>query len=197
MVGPFAITPHFIKACPMPITCHAFVAASLDGFIARADGSLDWLEPFNAIDEDHGYDAFIAGKDGIIMGSRTFETVLGFGHWPYELPVIVLSKTLTVDDIPDSLADAVAITDLSATELVEALDEEGWKTVYVDGGQVIQAFLNEGLLADITINHVPVLLGQGRALFGAVRTDINLDLRESRSFPSGIVSSRYSIDAAQ
>lgn len=177
----------------MPLTCHAFVAASLDGFIARPDGSIDWLEPFNAADEDHGYDAFIADKDGIIMGRGTYETVLGFGHWPYSLPVIVLSRSLTVDAIPDSLADYVAITDMEPTELVAALAEEGWRKVYVDGGQVIQSFLNAGLLAELTVTRVPLLLGQGRPLFGPVAADMRFDLSSSRSFPSGLVSSTYQV----
>ena len=177
----------------MPLTCHAFIAASLDGFIARTDGSLDWLEPFNAVDEDHGYDAFIADKDGIVMGRGTYETLLGFGHWPYDLPVIVLSQSLTVEDIPDSLADYVAITDMDPAELVAALAEEGWSKAYVDGGQVIQSFLNARLLADITVTRVPLLLGQGRPLFGPVAADIRLTLRDCRSFPSGLVSSTYSV----
>lgn len=177
----------------MPLLCHAFIATSLDGFLARPDGSLDWLEPFNAADEDHGYDAFIAGMDGILMGRGTYESVLGFGHWPYRLPVIVLSQSLTVDDIPDSLANHVAITDMDPADLLAALAEEGWQNAYVDGGQVIQSFLNAGLLAQITLTQVPLLLGQGLPLFGPTAGDIALSLLESRSFPSGIVSSRYAI----
>ncbi len=180
----------------MPLLCHAFVAASLDGFIARPDGSLDWLEPFNAAEEDHGYDAFIARMDGIIMGRGTYETVLGFGHWPYTLPVIVLSQSLTVDDIPDSLADHVAITDMDMAELIAALADEGWRNAYVDGGQVIRSVLGAGLLAEITLTQVPLLLGQGRPLFGAAEADVPLTLLESRSFPSGLVSSRYAVGRA-
>lgn len=177
----------------MPLTCHAFVATSLDGFIARPDGRIDWLEPFNAADEDHGYDAFLAGKDGIIMGRGTYETVLGFGHWPYTLPVIVMSQSLTVDDIPDALADLVAICDMEPAELLAALDEEGWQQAYVDGGQVLQSFLRQGLLHDITLTHVPLLLGQGRPLFGTLPADMALEHQETRSFPSGLVSSKYRV----
>jgi len=173
------------------MTCHAFIATSLDGFIARLDGRIDWLEPFNAADEDHGYDAFIADKNGIIMGRGTYETVLGFGHWPYTLPVIVLSQSLTVDDIPESLADHVAIIDMNPTELVAALTDEGWQKAYVDGGQVIQSFLAAGLLDQMTITRVPVILGAGRPLFGPVAADMPMALVDNRSFPSGLVSSTY------
>jgi dihydrofolate reductase len=177
----------------MPLTCHAFIAASLDGFIARPDGSLDWLTPFNAVGEDHGYDAFLADMDGIIMGRGTYETVLAFGAWPYALPVIVLSQSLTVDDIPDHLADAVAICDMSLPDLLAALDDEGWARAYVDGGQVLQSFLRDGLLDDITLTRVPVLLGQGRPLFGALPGDVALHHHATHSFASGIISSTYSV----
>lgn len=181
----------------MTLSCHAFIAASLDGFIARPDGRIDWLDPFNAADEDHGYDDFIADKDGIIMGSGTYETVLGFGQWPYALPVIVLSNRLTVYDIPDSLADHVAITDMNPAELVAALAAEGWKKAYVDGGQVIQSFLNAGLLDQMTITRVPVVLGAGRPLFGLVAADLKMHLLGSHSFPSGLVSSTYRVGVNQ
>jgi dihydrofolate reductase len=177
----------------MPLTCHAFVAASLDGFIARQNGSIDWLEPFNAAEEDHGYDAFIADKDGIVMGRGTFETVLGFGHWPYALPVIIMSQTLTVEDIPDALADLVAICDMDPAELLVALAEEGWQKAYVDGGQLLQSFLRAGLLDDITVTRVPVLLGQGRPLFGTLAADVHLMHQHTFSFPSGLVSTKYKI----
>jgi dihydrofolate reductase len=179
----------------MTLTCHAFVATSLDGFIARPNGSIDWLEPFNAADEDHGYDAFIADKDGIVMGRGTYETVLGFGHWPYAVPVIIMSQSLTVDDIPESLSDLVAICDMTPAELLAALAEEGWQKVYVDGGQLLQSFLRDGLLKDITVTRVPLLLGQGRPLFGAVPADVHLQHLHTVSFPSGLVSTKYQISA--
>lgn len=181
----------------MPLTCHAFVAASLDGYIARLDGGIDWLEPFHAADEDHGFDAFIADKDGIIMGRHTFETVLSFGKWPYALPVIVLSHSLTVEDIPDRLAEMVAITDMDLAELVAALAEEGWQKVYVDGGQVIQSFLAAGLLDELTVTCVPLILGQGRPLFGGAAHEARLVLQGCHSFPSGLVTSTYQVVAAQ
>jgi dihydrofolate reductase len=177
----------------MSLTCHAFIAASLDGYIARTDGGIDWLEPFHAADEDHGFDAFLADKDGIIMGRGTYETVLGFGRWPYALPLIVLSHSLTVDDIPESLADYVAITDMNPVDLVAALAEEGWRKVYVDGGQVIQSFLTAGLLNELTVTRVPLLLGQGRPLFSGTGPQMRLALRANHSFPSGLVTSTYQV----
>lgn len=177
----------------MPLTCHAFIATSLDGFIAREDGALDWLHDFSTAEEDHGYDAFMSDKDGIIMGRGTYQSVLGFGHWPYALPTVILSQSLTVADIPDTLADHVALCDMQPTEVLTALAEEGWSRCYVDGGQVLQSFLREGLLDEITLNRVPVLLGQGRPLFGALPGDVALALTSSHGFASGLVSSTYRI----
>jgi dihydrofolate reductase len=177
----------------MPLTCHAFVATSLDGFIARPDGDLDWLEPFNAGNEDHGYAAFMADMDGIIMGRGTFESVVGFAQWPYALPVIVLGQNLTQADIPADLTDCVAISQMAPAELLAALGAQGWRRVYVDGGQVLQSFLRDGLLDDITLNRVPILLGQGRSLFGPLPADVTLRHEVSRSFPSGLVSSTYRV----
>lgn len=79
---------------------HVFIATSLDGFIARPDGRLDWLEHPDAEAEDHGYGAFVASVDGILMGRATFEVVLGFDPWPYDKPVIVLGARARVEDVP-------------------------------------------------------------------------------------------------
>ena len=177
----------------MSLTCHAFIATSLDGFIARPDGGIDWLEPFNAGNEDHGYDGFIAKMDGIIMGRGTFETVLRFVQWPYALPVIVLSQSLTMDDVPADLADCVAISAMTPAEILPALEAEGWARVYVDGGLLLQSFLRDGLLDEITLNRAPLLLGAGRPLFGALPAEVALVHQSTRSFPSGLVASTYSI----
>ena len=77
------------------MTGHVFLGVSLDGFVARLDHRLDWLTKHAATGEDHGYNAFMAGVDGIIMGSGSLRTVLTFGEWPYRKPVIVMSGSLT------------------------------------------------------------------------------------------------------
>lgn len=175
------------------ITGHVFVACSLDGFIARSDHALDWLTKQPVGDEDHGYDQFVAGMDGIVMGSASYAKVRSFPEWPYDRPVVVLSQSLTADDIPDTLADHVRISPASPTRLMETLAAEGWQRVYVDGGAVIQSFLRAGLIADMTITHIPILLGAGRRLFGALEEDVDLELMETRVFRSGLLSTRYRV----
>ncbi|MBY6161725.1 dihydrofolate reductase family protein [Mameliella alba] len=177
-------------------TGHVFIAMSLDGFIAREDDSLDWLMAYHAPDEDHGFDAFMASVDGLVMGSGTFRTVLGFGgDWPYSKPVIVLSRSMTEDDIPDPLKGRVRLSRLSPPELMSELSQQGWQRVYVDGGSVIRSFLAAGLIADMELTIVPVLIGKGRRLFGDMdlKTDIGLTLERVRRYPSGLALTRYSV----
>lgn len=173
------------------ITGHVFIATSLDGFIARADGQIDWLESQDTGAEDHGYDTFMASVDGLIMGRGTFETVSAFSEWPYAKPVVVMSQTLESADIPSSLEGRVELSRETPTELMKRLSEKGWSRAYVDGGQVIQSFLRENLIETLTVTRIPILIGSGRPLFGEVPADIQLEHLETQSFPSGFVSSTY------
>lgn len=175
-------------------TGHVFIATSLDGFIARKDHALDWLPQDKIEGEDTGYETFISSVDGLIMGRGTFEKILTFGDWPYSKPVTVLSKTLTQDVIPDELEGKVRISQLSPREIMKSLAEEGWKRVYVDGGQIIQSFLKERLIEDMVITLIPVLIGEGIRLFGKTDGDVNLKLIASQAFPvSGMIQNHYKV----
>lgn len=175
-------------------TGHVFIATSLDGFIARRDGDLDWLMKHGAEDEDHGYAAMMASVDGLIMGKGTFQKVLSFDQaWPYEKPVVVMSRSLKETDIPDHLSGRVRLSHSKPKTLMNALSAEGWRRAYVDGGKVIQSFLAEGLIEDILLTRIPTLIGEGLPLFGPVPHDIDLEHVETQSFPSGLVSSKYRV----
>ncbi|MEJ1991030.1 MAG: dihydrofolate reductase family protein [Maritimibacter sp.] len=174
-------------------TGHIFMAMSLDGYVAREDFSLDWLMKQKTDGEDHGYEAFMDSVDGLVMGSGSFRTALTFDAWPYEKPVVVLSKTLKPEDIPEDLRDKVSISALAPQQFMASLSEQGWKRAYIDGGKVIQSFMREGLIADMTVTVVPILIGAGKRMFGALDADIDLQLLESKSFPSGLVTSRYKV----
>ncbi len=169
------------------------MAMSLDGFIARADGNLDWLMKQKTDGEDHGYDNFMASVDGLIMGRGSFEKVLSFDEWPYQKPVVVMSRTLRVADLPDGLRNTVTLSTLEPEELMQELGRKGWQRAYVDGGKIIQSFLRAELIADITITHIPILIGDGLPLFGQLDRDIDLEHLETRSFASGLVSSKYRV----
>ena len=173
------------------VTTHVFIAVSLDGYIARKDGDINWLLQRDDPTEDHGYTAFIADKDWIVMGRGSYEKVLTFDEWPYDRPVLVLSRQLTDTPVPEALKGRVQFSHRTPREVIDDLAAQNVHRVYIDGGQVIQSFLREGLVADIVITTVPVLLGSGIPLFGSLPHDIDLTLLSSRSFPSDLVQSHY------
>jgi dihydrofolate reductase len=175
------------------ITGHVFIATSLDGFIARRDGKIDWLLSRDHPDEDHGYQDFIKDIDGLVMGRGCFEGVAAFESWPYDKPVVVLSKTLASSPVPDHLTGRVRFVDMTPKAAMEMLAKEGWRRVYVDGGQIVQSFLRESLIADMVVTQVPVLIGEGRPLFGPTGSDIPLTHVTTKAFPSGLVQSFYRI----
>ena len=164
-----------------------FIATSIDGFIARPDGALDWL-PDNC--EPHGYEEFMDSVDALVMGRNTFEIVLGFGAWPYgKKPVIVLSTTLQELKTPQ---DAVChLMSGTPREIVNILAQRGMNHLYIDGGVTIQGFLRAGMIQRLIITRIPVLLGSRIPLFGTMPQDIRLEHVATRSYPSGLVQSEY------
>jgi len=170
-----------------------FIATSLDGFIAREDGAIDWLEGWTG-DGDCGYSDFIASVDTLILGRKSFEKVLTFGGWPYEgLRVVVLSSGSPT--IPDTLRSSVEVLNLSPAECLRQLGATGSRNVYVDGGVTIQRFLRAGVIQDVILTRIPVLIGQGLPLFGELAEDIVLMHLGTTAYPDGMVQSRYRIDA--
>jgi dihydrofolate reductase len=172
------------------VKASVFIATSVDGFIAREDGRLDWL-PANG-GEPHGYDEFMATVDAIVIGRKTLETVLEYDSWPYEKkPVIALSTSLTEVRIPpDAVCEIMSGT---PDQIVARLEKRGMKHIYVDGGATIRGFLEAGLIQQLTITRVPVLLGSGIPLFGVLPHDIRLEHVATQSYPSGLVKSEYRI----
>ena len=164
-----------------------FVGTSLDGFIARLDGSFDFLPTDGG--EPHGYEELMASVDALLIGRKTYETVLGFGRWFYGTkPVFVLSHH------PLAPAPAGAVVErMSGTprEVAAELDRRGFGHVYVDGGETIHQFLAAGLIQRIIVTRVPVLIGTGIPLFGTVTRDIILTHVATHQFPSGLVQSEY------
>ncbi len=168
-----------------------FIGISLDGFIARANGDLDFLPPGGG--EPHGYDEFMATVDALVIGRKTFETVLTFDTWPYgDKPVFVLStRTLA----PAPLGAVVERMSGDPAEIMSQLDARGIRHVYVDGGITIQRFLQAGLIQRLIITRVPVLIGDGVPLFGTLPHDIRLRHVATRQYPSGLVQSEYHVTA--
>ncbi|WP_211212179.1 dihydrofolate reductase family protein [Kiloniella laminariae] len=167
------------------------MAMSLDGFVARENHDLDWLMKQKTGGEDLGYDTFEAGIDGIVMGSGSFLNVLRLGEWPYKKPVVVMSQSLRDDAVPENIQSKVRIARGGPKALMASLESDGWKRVYVDGGLLVQSFIREGLISDLIITVIPILIGTGHRLFGALERDIDLELTGSRSFKCGFVQNSY------
>jgi len=176
----------------MKLEKSVFIATSLDGYIARGDGNLDWLDKANLSvpeGEDCGYVSFMSSVDVLVMGRNTFEKVLSFGGWPYEKKVIVLSSNNL--EIPENLKKRVYSSAETPEELCNRLAADGIKRIYVDGGSVIQSFLAGGLITDITITVIPVLIGSGISLFGNTVKDIELEHISTKSYEFGFVQNKY------
>jgi len=170
-----------------------FIGASVDGFIARRDGGLDWLPEGDG--EPHGYEEFIASVDALVIGRNTFDTVMGFDTWPYgEKPVVVLSNR----PLPAVPAGArVERMSGEPAEIAAVLSARGIGHVYVDGGITIQRFLRAGLIQRMIVTRVPVLIGAGIPLFGPTGADIALQHIATRTYASGLVQSEYAVVGAR
>ena len=182
----------------MQAKCSVFIATSLDGFISREDGSIDWLMKANTLvpaGEDGGYKSFISTVDTLVMGRNSYEKVLSFNEWPYgDLPVVVLSSQQIT--VPQKLQTCVSTSTETPTALVQRLSKQGAKHIYIDGGITIQGFLADKLINELTITLIPVLLGSGRSLFGALKEDIELQHLATRTIDGGFVQNKYSINIA-
>ncbi len=171
-----------------------FIATSIDGFIAREDGGIDWLPGGDAVDgdEDYGYQAFMDSVDALVMGRNTYDLVSSFDIWPYgDKPVVVLSNRPV--SIPAAVQGTAFAMSAPPHEVVRSLSARGFEHLYVDGGRTIQAFLKEGLIHEMIITRVPILIGSGIPLFGPLEHDVRLVHLDTRHFPSGLVQSRYQV----
>jgi len=170
-----------------------YIATSIDGFIARPDGGLDWLgTPSDVPDEDllTLWADFLGSVDHMVMGRKTFEQVLEFESWSYEgTPVTVLSNSMR--DVPEHLLGKADVSCLGPTGLLHHLEGLERKRIYVDGGQVIQSFLRNDLIDGMIITTIPVLLGAGIPLFGSLEADLTWEHIDTKALPGGLVQTHY------
>jgi dihydrofolate reductase len=169
---------------------YVYIATSLDGFIADCDGGLDWLNEIpNPEKSDYGFAEFMRSIDAIVMGRRTFETVLTFDYWPYDKPVFVLSGRGF--KVPKELENKIEVVDTDPKTLTGQLKERGFHNLYIDGGMTIQRFLEIGLIDEMIITRVPILLGGGVPLFGKLSRRLNLSHKKTEVFNNMLVKSHY------
>jgi dihydrofolate reductase len=168
-----------------------FIAASLDGYIADRNGGLEWLYQIpNPDNHSMGFDEFLAEVDAILMGRNTFETVCGFGgDWPYSKPVFVMSTSLL--KIPEIYDDKATLVHGTVLDIVDLLNQRGYYRLYIDGGAIIQSFLQNDLIDEMTITTIPILLGGGIPLYGNIQSELEFELLNSKVFLDSIVQSHY------
>lgn len=174
-----------------------FVGVSLDGYIARPDGAIDWLtdppprrhSEVRSSRPAETWDTFYPSVDHIVMGRGTYEKVCTFDSWPYsDKQVLVMSTTL-----PPHGDQRVTVA-RTVDEVCQTLNENGAAQVYVDGGRVIQTFLAHGLIDELTVSHAPVLIGAGLPLFGEIEHDVHLTLVASHASDGGMVHATYRVE---
>ena len=173
-----------------------YIATSIDGYIARNDGSIDWLDEANGLvpeGEDCGFKVFMDSVDTLVMGRKTFEQVMSFGQWPYgKTPVVVLSHDPV--EIPSHLSDTVYCSSESPRALLDRLSAEGAKHVYVDGGNTVQGFLVKSLIDEITITRIPIAIGDGIPLFDPAGEDVKLNHLHTTAYDFGFVQTTYRVE---
>lgn len=172
---------------PMPRIIY-YAAASLDGYIAAADGGVGWLSPFEERGEDYGYSKFFRSLDALVMGSRTYEQALTFGEWPFENKAChVFSRRPLTPCRP-----SVVITSRPPREVAAELKSRKRKRVWlVGGGALAASFRAEGLITEYVISFIPVLLRGGIALFGPSGPMERLRLTGTKTYPNGVIQVRY------
>ena len=177
---------------PLQAECSVFIGVSLDGFIARPNGDLDWLMGEGGGSAEYGYNEFIAGIDAIVMGRKSFEKVLSFDRWYYgDKRVIVLSHQPLDLSVAQARGGVVEQMAGSPAELVAKLVATGAGRLYIDGGVTIQQFLRAGLIHRLIISRLPVLIGDGIPLFGSLSHDIRLSHIATRTYSGGMVQTEY------
>lgn len=174
------------------------IATSFDGKIARENGGLNWLpgaepgSPDLGFEEDFGMGEFFGSVDTLIMGRNTYEKVLSFGMWPYgNMKVIVMSQTLS--QIDSSLEGDIQLSRENPQELIENLQTQGRRKVWIDGGSVIRSFLESSLIQKVILTQFPIILGSGVSLFDGLTKDISLKHVETKVYPQGITKQIISL----
>ncbi|MCD6046789.1 MAG: RibD C-terminal protein [Gammaproteobacteria bacterium] len=169
-----------------------YIATSIDGFIAKKDHSLDWLERFKPPpdnqNEDYGYQKFMASVDTLVMGKNTYKIASSVDEWPYQgKRVIVLSSTLR------SVCKQAELFAGDIVHLIKKLHTENVKHIYADGGITISQFFNAGFIDSMTISRIPVILGSGIPLFSNLLHESWCQLVSSNIYINGLAQLTYEL----
>ncbi|MBD1880726.1 dihydrofolate reductase [Coleofasciculus sp. FACHB-64] len=163
-----------------------FIASSLDGYIARQSGDIDWL----FTDQDYGYSEFFASVDTLLMGRKTYEQVLTFGEYPYKG---VKSYVFTKNPLFPADSNAEVIRE-DITEFVEQLRQVDGKNIWLVGGsQLTHALMSQNLVDELILSIHPTILGEGIPLFDNGTISQSLNLTKCQTYDSGLVQLSYDV----
>ncbi|MDN5793735.1 MAG: dihydrofolate reductase family protein [Brevibacterium aurantiacum] len=177
-----------MSASQQSLRAVVFLGLSGDGRIARPDGDLEWLTSRGEAAGDAGFTPFVESVDAVVMGRKTYEVIASIQDWPYlGRPIHVISTTLAAD------ADARITVHRSPEAAIDALQRDGCKRVYVDGGATVRWFLAAKLVDELTLSQVPVLIGDGPSLFGSLGGDVHLEHLRTEVLDGGMVQTTYRV----
>lgn len=176
------------------MTNFVYIATSLDGFIARPDGAVDFLDCVDQYDEDedYGFAEFYDGIDALIMGRNTYDVVLGFGVWHYGDKKVLVMTTRDIE-IPDFVTGEIIPFEGTVKEAQKLLNDQDCKNLYIDGGKIIAQFLNANLVDEMYITSVPIIISKGIPLFSGLKIEQQFDLNEVHHYENGLLSAHYTL----
>lgn len=165
------------------------IAASLDGYIARPDGSVDWLDSYQTEGEDYGYGEFYESIDALMMGRETYEIVRNLGDWPYadKSTYVLTQQELSSDN------QRIIFTSKDPISLSRFFQSQGYEKIWLaGGGQLAASFLKYNLIDEIILSLIPICLGEGVPLFpNNSGSQKDFTLIDTKSYSSGIVQIHY------
>lgn len=167
-----------------------YIATSIDGYIAKSDGGIDWLNEIpNPDNSDYGFTDFMNRIDGILMGRSTYEIVMDYGVWFYTKPVYVLSNTWT--ELPGKWAHKAQLIKGDTVEVVKTLNQQGINNIYVDGGKTIQSLLAADMIDEMIITLIPIVLGSGIPLFTPDLPELKFEHTGTEVYPPGLIKNSF------
>jgi dihydrofolate reductase len=165
-----------------------FIASSLDCYIAREDGGIDWL----FTDNDYGYTKFYDSIDTIIVGRKSYDQSLAFEEYPYKGKKVYVFTRKKVRK--NNNEQGVVYIDTNIQDFVTSLTQSIGKDIWlIGGGEIVSVLLNAGLVDEIILSIHPIILGTGIPLLRDIQKEVNLKLENSLSFDSGLTQLYYKV----
>jgi dihydrofolate reductase len=172
-----------------------YIAHSIDGQIARKDGSVDWLDNYGN-PQDYGMDEFTSKVGSIIWGSKTYEQSLGFGEWMFEPRLI--SYVLTTRTDLKAINENTFFFKGSAEELSRKIKAESDQDIWLMGGaDVITQFQNAGLIDELKLFVIPEVIGDGVPLWKGIVHPSKGTLKATQAYTNGVVELRYDLSSRE